>query len=652
MGSIARCYADLRSAEEGDKRGSAELELGSGTVRLRARSQRPSPPPATAEFKAGQMPLLKNGTTLGRWKLGRFRGGGGQGEVWEVRAEGVPHTPPRAMKICTSTDEVARKRFEREVALLAELEHPGLPRVLDHDLGWTSEPRSGLECSYFVTELFAGSLRDHAWIHRAPTLALELFREMLDPVIYLHEREPQVLHRDLKPDNILVGGEPWRAILADLGIATPPAESADEKLTQAREVVGTLVYRAPEVAAGHAHSERSDIYSLGRILEWMLSGREPVQLEPWTAFDESLYSSTLRTALSALLRKACAYDPRDRYESVVELRKAFPSVRMDLARVASNGSGSTLAPTEEYARVTDAIRARDVITWRGMEKETQVRIPEALVEWRHGHENDRPSEEAHLRKWMDGLLGQLDTYLVRAVASAEFAGQLPGNPMPFLELLWQIPRWNGNGLSVLVEFPRSVAYVVQYMLGATFVSAGNTRGAAEHAVQRVPQTRERETQEIWRQHDLVGWPDGLGRNATSAWDYLLTLPTRHAWLDRAFGDALGFRKSLVGYSWILCLLDWCSEVRAPSGKPLELDQLRPEGPPLCVLVPDDMIAAGFSVAFRSRHDVDGVCAVVGADPAAVRRGWQDWLRLVYSYAAGFRKGTFWDPRFKPKPDLP
>lgn len=596
------------------------------------------------------MPNLKNGTTLGGWKLGRFRGGGGQGEVWEVRAEGVPHTPPRAMKVCTSTDDVARKRFEREVELLAELEHRGLSRVIERDLSWTHEPRSGLSCSYFVTELFAGSLSDHAWIHRAPMLALELFREVLDAVVYLHSREPQVLHRDLKPDNILVGGEPWRAVLIDLGIATQPFDNAEERLTHAREVVGTLVYRAPEVAMGHPHTEKSDVYSLGRTLEWLLSGREPTGVEPSVAFDEALYSQALRAELAAVLRKACAYDPQQRYGSAAEFRTALPVVTMTASRAAAAAPSSLATPVDEYERVKGIISSRDAIAWREMEKDSRKQVPQVLLEWRGVHERDRPSQEAQLHAWMDDLIVRGQSYIVRAAASGEFATHLPGPPIPMLDLLWQVPGWNGNGLSVLVEFPRALAYVVQYIVGAALVSAGNARGAAEHAMRQVPRNRERDPIELWRQHDLVGAPQGLGGNTDSAWKYLMALPDRHHWLEQVFGDPLTFRRSLVGYVWILCLLDWCSKVRAPSGEPVE--NLRPEVPPLCVLAADELIVPGFNLAFRSKHDVDSVCAFAGAAPENVRRGWQDWLQVVIKYAASFAENRFWEARFKPKPELP
>jgi eukaryotic-like serine/threonine-protein kinase len=155
-------------------------------------------------------------------------------------------------------------RFAREVAALRALSHPNVVRYIDADL---SGPKP-----YLVMEYCEGrSLADVE--HRLvgdPLAALDLFVQICDGVAAAHERG--IVHRDLKPANVLLRGTSGQAVVADFGIVYL---ADNERLTATAEAVGARHFIAPELADGRSDSvdPRSDVYSLGKLLYWLLAGR-------------------------------------------------------------------------------------------------------------------------------------------------------------------------------------------------------------------------------------------------------------------------------------------------------------------------------------------------------------------------------------------
>jgi eukaryotic-like serine/threonine-protein kinase len=162
-----------------------------------------------------------------------------------------------------------RQRFLREAETAAQLNHPNIVPI------YTVEERDNLV--YFVMAYIKGDnlgvrLQQHGPM--PPVEARRVLREVADALAYAHNRN--VIHRDIKPDNIIIDEETGRAMVTDFGIARALTESGDSRLTATGMAIGTPAYMSPEQSAGdRAIDGRSDLYSLGVVGYQMLCGQTP-----------------------------------------------------------------------------------------------------------------------------------------------------------------------------------------------------------------------------------------------------------------------------------------------------------------------------------------------------------------------------------------
>ncbi len=339
------------------------------------------------------MPLPPAATLQQRYRIVRTIGSGGMGTVYlaeDTRLGGrlcavKEHRPDPTLDLVDLAK--LRRQFEqREVRILAELDHPNLPKVFDY---FTEDGNDYLVMEYVAGDNLHIELSRHVQDHGEPLpekVVLIWSDQVLDALHYLHTLPSgAIIHRDLKPANIILttGG---RIKVVDFGLAkllTPTPGSVSQSMQ-----LGTLDYAPPEQfsAALGPTDERSDIFSFGATLYHLLTGTPPP-----AALDRAMGAAAMTPArerngaiserTEAALARACMLKKGERVGSVIELRELLgdrrvPGGLIQLAQTHGNGTdlGQTRSLDVEVLDTPVPSPARV----QGLPPQPE---PEALPEW-------------------------------------------------------------------------------------------------------------------------------------------------------------------------------------------------------------------------------------------------------------------------------
>jgi serine/threonine protein kinase len=280
------------------------------------------------------------GQGLGQYQLREVIRRGGGSTLYKAYEDGL-HRWVAVRVLASPGDPDFAARFEREMHLVARLQHPGIVPILDHG-------RHG-ELAYMVTAYVeeGGRLEDLLGRPLPPASACDLIGHVLGALAFAHDHG--VVHRDLKPANIFMSSSTW-PMLGNFGVARMLGGD-DERSSRDRKVVGTPAYMAPEQAFGLPAEPRTDLYSAGIVLYEMLTGRVP--------FDEA-------TPTETLMRQAYAPPPPPRAAGAPELPYEVEAI---VLRALAKEPGHRFATATEMANAIRATQAVIAPGWATAEAE-------------------------------------------------------------------------------------------------------------------------------------------------------------------------------------------------------------------------------------------------------------------------------------------
>lgn len=265
---------------------------------------------------------LPPGTLLAdRYKIVRRIGGGGMGSVYLAEDQNLANRKVAVKEMIEMfADDSARVKaiddFKREAELLAQLDHPSIPTILQYFFD-TARGRY-----YLVMKFIDGgdlAARQRAAGGKLDELTVTKWAiEICDVLDYIHSQTPPIIYRDLKPANLMVDARTNRIMLVDFGIARFVAPTV-----KGVTAIGTMGYAPPELFAGNVEA-RSDIYSLGATMFHLLTGQDP-QDNPLLIFDFAKnpkprqVNPEITPEMEELLCRSVEYKPENRFASA----KAF-----------------------------------------------------------------------------------------------------------------------------------------------------------------------------------------------------------------------------------------------------------------------------------------------------------------------------------------
>jgi formylglycine-generating enzyme required for sulfatase activity/aminoglycoside phosphotransferase (APT) family kinase protein len=274
--------------------------------------------------------LAPNSILQNRYRVVRLLSEGGMGSVYEAIDQRVSCVV--ALKRTTIENKESLRAFEREAALLANLRHPSLPKVMDYFCEDGGE--------FLVMEFIPGNdLAELLQLRGGPFSQDQVLRwadDLLQLLEHLHGLEPPILHRDIKPANLKLTKQ-GEIFLLDFGLAKGAAGQM-RTLQTSKSVRGyTPVYSPLEQIHGEGTDARSDVYALGATLYHLLGGRAPIDApKRFIAVDDNMpdplrpvnrVNPNVSDAVSHVIRQAMAIRRRDRFDTATAMRAALRRAR-------------------------------------------------------------------------------------------------------------------------------------------------------------------------------------------------------------------------------------------------------------------------------------------------------------------------------------
>ncbi len=316
-----------------------------------------------------------SGTTIGDFQLLRKLGSGGMGEVYLAQQTSLKRTVAlKVLRESLMADETARKRFAVEAEAAAKLTHANIVQI------YAFEPHEGM--SYMALEYVHGmNLRDHIAKKgpASPRFALKIMEQVAGALH--HAAEAGIVHRDIKPDNILLTKR-GEVKVADFGLARLRIGKSTN-LTQTGVTMGTPLYMSPEQVEDKPLDSRSDLYSFGVTCYFMLTGQPPYRGETALAIavqhikGEPEPLEKIRPELPAdlcrIVQKLMAKDPDNRHQTGRQVLKDIHKLKADLINQ-DNEESAQETPKQVEATVPIAEPQRDGIFKRVFRIETMRRF--------------------------------------------------------------------------------------------------------------------------------------------------------------------------------------------------------------------------------------------------------------------------------------
>src|SRR5271154_3754078 len=293
---------------------------------------------------------LESGTLLqARYKIERLLGGGGMGMVYLAHDQRLANRPCAIKEMVDHFIDQAQRieaneYFAREADTLAQLKHQAIPAITDRfELA---------NRHYLVMEYVEGRNREEGRAARGEPLpeglVIDIARQLCDVLVYLHGLVPPIIYRDMKPSNVMLNSN-GRVVLVDFGIARL------FKAARKGTMIGTLGFAPPEQYQGLV-DPRSDIYSLGATLHYVLTGRDPEKFPPFSFPPVRELRPGVSSNLAGAIDAALAYEMDGRPSRVQDFRDMMLYGR---GLALDGGRGSSTSGTGGLAQYQEPLEFQD-----------------------------------------------------------------------------------------------------------------------------------------------------------------------------------------------------------------------------------------------------------------------------------------------------
>ncbi len=291
---------------------------------------------------------------------------------------------------------------------------------------------------------------------------------------------------------------------------------------------------------------------------------------------------------------------------------------------------------EIYGIALGVARNGDMVAWRKIIRQAMVPVQDGLLEWRQKYERNPPREQdAKYSAALDGL-SVFAAPICIALTGVESGRDKFTNQISLLDEILSPRGWNWAGLNLIVGFPKTIAFVYQALHGAICLQTNQLPLAIRLARSKVTLPMESNSSSLYLFHDIIGWPESLGRNSQNAWNFFQVLTEKWEWLKELFGTSNEFIESLCAYYMVLNILEFADTLSTGKEKVLLEQEIRLDIP-LCFLKEGtDTKRRAYRLILNEPKDVKFIWKGVGVKDESVIKYWPHWINHLKYWLSRMR----------------
>jgi hypothetical protein len=291
-------------------------------------------------------------------------------------------------------------------------------------------------------------------------------------------------------------------------------------------------------------------------------------------------------------------------------------------------SGEVVQTPVEYFNSARLIaQAGDMLQWRRLVGNARNSVAAVLNAWRERYLNTHPGEiTALIEQSMEGVpaFAPLTAVALGGVASGskKFSSQVG-----LLEDVLNPSQWDRSGFVARVELPETGAFVYQALMGSMCLLMGNVRAAISLARYSTVDRQTGSTKPLWSRHNIIAWPESLGKSANSTWRVALGLSSRWTWLREPFSDDNEYQAGLYAYYVTMTLVEFVERVR--SGFEIPDDPVKaqwwPDVPAFFEVTDENIRRVGYQLIVSEKEEFRSWISGMGVAEVHLRQLWPKWL---------------------------
>lgn len=284
-------------------------------------------------------------------------------------------------------------------------------------------------------------------------------------------------------------------------------------------------------------------------------------------------------------------------------------------------------PAAIYATALDLARRNDLVVWRRLLKQVRQPLPARLLEWRQTYNNRRSMSHADL----PGMVLEAAT-ICAPLMSMALAGVESGQPkftnqIALIDEFLSPKDWIGAGLVVVGEVPDAIVFTYQALHGAVCLETDQLPLALQLARSRVQRRYASESVVLYRDSDLIGWPDSLSAHCLPAWKFIVDLPNKWQWLLEIFGSIEDYQAALCGYYLSLNIQELTDIVASAREEILGQERFHLTVPLMNLSLPEEIRLKAYRLLLQSPESVKAIWRNAGVSDKKMATHWPTWMRL-------------------------